>query len=161
MPRRNPGPFEPIGYITRTPAFFRIVGLGGLVLFTIIFLDKAAAHSAGAFIVGLALLAALWIESTLTVCRRCRHFGTWHCAGQAIIAARLFTPLPPGIGQPRVMLHFGLAAIYLIYGLFWIWHGHGIAAGTLFTLWAALFVMSAIPPDGFSWKSAPRSSQAA
>ncbi len=159
MPRRNPGPFEPIVYVIQTPAFFRVVGIGGLVLFTIVFLGKAAMHSAGAFILGLALLAALWIESTLTVCRRCRHFGTWHCAGQGIIAARLFTSLLPGIGQPRVMLHFGLVAIYLIYGLFWMWHG--IAAGILFTLWAALFVMSAIPADGFSWKSAPRSSQAA
>jgi hypothetical protein len=159
MPRRNPGPFEPIIYVIQTPAFFRIVGIGGLILFTIVFLGKAAAHSAGAFIFGLALIAALWIESTLTVCRRCRHFGTWHCAGQAMIAARFFTPLPPGIGQPRVMLHFGLAALYLIYGLFWMWHG--IAAGVLATVWLALFVMSAIPPDGFSWKSAARPSQAA
>ena len=62
MPRRNPGPFEPIVYIIRTPAFFRIVGIGGLLLFTIVFLGKAAAHSAGAFIFGLALLAALWSE---------------------------------------------------------------------------------------------------
>ena len=159
MPRRNPGPFEPIIYIAQTPAFFRIVGIGGLVLFTIIFLGKAAAHSAGAFMFGLALLAALWIESTLTVCRRCRYFGTWHCAGQGILAARLFTPLTPGIGQPRVMLHFGLVALYLIYGLFWMWHG--VATGILFTLWAALFVMSAIPADGFSWKFVPRPSQAA
>ena len=159
MPRRNPGPFEPIRYLIQTPAFFRVVGIGGLVLFTMVFLGKAAAHSAGAFICGLAILAALWLESTLTVCRRCRHFGTWHCAGQAIIAARLFKPLPSGLGQPRMMLHFGLVALYLIYGLFWMWHG--VATGILFTIWAALFVMSAIPADGFSWKSAPRSSQAA
>jgi hypothetical protein len=159
MTRRNPGPFEPIIYIIQTAAFFRIVDIGGLVLFTIVFLGKAAAQSAGAFIFGLALLAALWIESTLTVCRRCRHFRTWHCAGQAMIAARLVTPRPPGIALPRVMLHFVLAAVYLLYGLFWMWHG--IATGILFTLWAVLFVMSAIPPDGFSWKSATRSSQAA
>jgi hypothetical protein len=159
MPRRNPGPFEPIIYIIQTPAFFRIVGIGGLVLFTIIFLSKAATHSAGAFIFGLALLAVLWIESTLTVCRRCRHFGTWHCAGQGIAAARLFSRLTPGVGWPRVMLHFGLVALYLIYGLFWMWHG--IATGIVFTLWVALFVMSTIPADGFSWKSAPRPSQAA
>lgn len=157
MQRRNPGPFEPIIYVIRTPAFFRIVGVGGLVLFTIVFLCKAAVQSAGAFAIGIALLAALWIESSLTICRRCRHFGTWHCGGQAKIVARLFTPLPPGIGQPRAILHFGLIAVYLIYGLFWMWHG--IANGILFTLWAALFVMSAIPSDGFSWKPAPRSSQ--
>ncbi len=159
MPRRNPGPFEPILYVIQTPAFFRVVGIGGLVLFTIIFLGKAAGHSAEAFIFGLAILAALWLESTVTVCRRCRHFGTWHCAGQAMIAARLFTPLPSGLAQPRVILHFALVALYLIYGLFWMWHG--VATGILFTIWAALFVMSAIPADGFSWKSAPRSSQAA
>jgi hypothetical protein len=159
MPRRNPGPFEPILYLIQTPSFFRVVGIGGLVLFTILFLGKAAAHSAGAFIFGLAMLAALWLESTMTACRRCRHFDTWHCAGQGIIAARLFTRLPSGVGQPRVLLHFGLVALYLIYGLFWMWHG--AATGILFTIWAVLFVMSAIPADGFSWKSAPRSAQVA
>ena len=159
MPPRNPGPFEPIRYVLQTPAFFRVVGLGGLLLFTLVFLGKAAAHSAGAFLGGLALLAVVWLESTLTACRRCRHFGTWHCGGQAIVAARLFTPLPPGLGQPRVMLHFALLALFLLYGLFWIWHG--VATGILFTLWAALLVISAIPAAGFSWKSAPRSSQAA
>jgi hypothetical protein len=159
MQRKNPGPFEPIIYVIQTPAFFRIVGIGGLVLFTLIFLGKAASHSAGAFLVGLGLLAALWIESSTTVCRRCRHFGTWHCAGQARIVARLFTPVPPGIGQMRATLHFGLFALYLLYGLFWMWHGVG--SGLLFTLWAALFVISTIPRDGFSWRSAPRSTQAA
>lgn len=159
MQRRNPGPFEPFRYLIQTPAFFRVVGIGGLFLFTIIFLGKAAAHSAGAFIGGLAILAALWLESTTTVCRRCRHFDTWHCAGQGIVAARLFGPLPPGLGQPRVMVHFALVAFYLIYGLFWMWHG--VATGILFTLWAALFVLSAIPAEGFSWRSAPHSSQAA
>jgi hypothetical protein len=34
-------------------------------------------------------------------------------------------------------------------------------AGIVFTLWAALFVISAVPANGFSWKSTPRSSQAA
>jgi len=159
MQRRNPGPFEPIIYVVQTPAFFRVVGIGGLLLFTLIFLSKAADHSAGAFLLGLALLAALWIESTMTVCRRCRHFGTWHCAGQGILAARLFTPRPSRIGQSRAMLHFALLAIYLLYGLFWMWHG--AVTGILSTLWAALFVASAIPRDGFSWKSTPRSSQAA
>lgn len=159
MPRPNPGPFEPIVYVIQTPAFFRVVGIGGLTLFSIIFLGKAAGHGAGAFILGFALLAALWAESTMTVCRRCRHFGTWHCAGQGMITARLFTPLPPGLGQGRMMLHFGLLAAYLLYGLFWVWHG--VVTGIVFTLWVPLFVLSAIPPGGFSWKSATRSSQAA
>jgi hypothetical protein len=159
MPRKNPGPFEPVLYVIHTQVFFRVIGVGGLVLFTLVFLTKAAEHSAGAFVFGLALLAALWAESTLTACGRCRHFGTWHCAGQGMLAARLFTPLLHGIGQPRAMIHFGLLAIYFIDGLFWMWHG--IASGIIFTFWAALFVMSAIPADGFSWKSASRSSQAA
>jgi hypothetical protein len=159
MQRRNPGPFEPILYMIQTPSFFRIVGIGGLLLFTVVALGKAAAHSAGAFILGLALLAALWMESTLTVCRRCRHFGTWHCGGQAIIAARFFNARPPGLGVSRVTLHFGLLALFLLYGLFWMWHG--IAAGILFTLWAAVFLFSAIPAQGFSWRSAPPSSAAA
>lgn len=159
MPRRNPGPFEPIIYLIQTPAFFRIVGIGGLVLFTIVFLAKAAAHSAGAVVIGVALLAVLWIESSLVVCRRCRHFGTWHCGGQAKLVERFFTPQPSGIGERRAKLHFGLLSLYLIYGLFWTWHG--VATGILFTLWAALFVMSAIPAAGFSWKAPSRPSQAA
>jgi hypothetical protein len=159
MARRNPGPFEPIIYLIQTPAFFRIAGIGGLVLFTIVFLCKAAAHSAGAFTIGAALLAAMWIESSMTVCRRCRHFGTWHCGGQAKLVARFFTALPSGIGETRARLHFGLLALYLAYGLFWTWHG--VATGILFTLWAGLFVISAIPAAGFSWKAPSRPSQAA
>ena len=76
-----------------------------------------------------------------------------------MIAARLFGRVAPGVGQPRVWLHFGLIAIYLAYGLFWMWHG--IATGMLFTLWAGLFVMSLNPADGFSWRFAARSMQAA
>jgi hypothetical protein len=159
MPRRNPGPFEPILYLIQTPSFFRIVGLGGLLLFILVALGKAAAHGAGAFTLGLVLLAALWIESSLTVCRRCRHFGTWHCAGQGILAARLFAPRPPGLALARVMLHFAMVAIFLLYGLFWVWHG--IATGILFTLWLPLFLISAIPAQGFSWKSVARPSAAA
>jgi hypothetical protein len=159
MSRKNPGPFEPIIYVIQTPAFFRIVGMGGLVLFTIVFLGKAAAHSAGAFLLGIVLLAALWLESSSTACRRCRHFGTWHCGGQAKLVARFFTPLPPGISQPRALMHFALIGIFLIYGLFWTWHG--VFSGIVFTLWAALFTISAIPAQGFSWKSFTRPSQAA
>ncbi len=159
MPSRNPGPFEPIIYLIQTPAFFRIVGVGGLVMFTIVFLVKAAAHSFGAFTIGFGLFATMWIESSLTVCRRCRHFGTWHCGGQAKIVARLFTPLPSGINESRAMLHLGLLALYLIYGLYWTWHG--VATGILFTLWAVLFVISAIPVNGFSWKAVSRPSHAA
>ena len=159
MPRRNPGPFEPIIYLIQTPAFFRIIGIGGLVVFTIVFLGRAAAHSVGAFAIGLGLLAAVWLESSLTVCRRCRHFGTWHCGGQAKIVERWFTPLPAGLGETRALLHFGLLTLYLIYGLFWMWHG--VASGILFTLWAALLVISAIPANGFSWRAASRPSQAA
>jgi hypothetical protein len=159
MQRRNPGPFEPIIYVIQTPAFFRIVGIGGLILFTLVFLAKAAHHSAGGFVVGVLLLVALWTESSLTVCRRCRHFGTWHCGGQAKLVARLFTPSQSGIGQTRAMVHFALIAAYLLYGLFWTWHG--IASGIIFTIWAALFIISTIPPDGFSWRSASRTTQAA
>jgi hypothetical protein len=59
MPRKNPGPFEPVLYVIHTQVFFRVIGVGGPVLFTLVFLTKAAEHSAGAFVFGLALLAAL------------------------------------------------------------------------------------------------------
>ena len=59
--RRNPGPFEPFIYLLQTPAMFRVVGLGGLILFSIFALSIASGHSAGAAIfvtadVGLSLI---------------------------------------------------------------------------------------------------------
>lgn len=159
MPRRNPGPFEPIRYIIQTPGFFRVFGIGGLVLLTIVALVRAAAHGAGSVLLGLVLLGGLWAESTFTVCRRCRHFGTWHCAGQGMITARLVGKAAPGISEARATLHFVLVGLYLAYGLFWAWHG--IATGVIFTIWAPLFLLSAIPAGGFSWRTARQPSQAA
>ncbi len=159
MPRPNPGPFEPIVYVIQTPAFFRIIGMGGLALFTIAALRRAAAHGGFGLPLGLILLAALWGEASVNVCRRCRHFDTWHCLGQAKLVARIFSPLPPGLDAGRTLLHFSLAGLYLAYLFFWMWHT--AIAGIFITLWTPLFLLSAIPPGGFSWRAAGRPSKAA
>jgi hypothetical protein len=150
MARPNPGPFEPVIYVIQTPMFFRIVGMGGLVLFVVLSLAIAAAHGAGYFFIGLVLFTANWLDLTVGMCRRCRHYGTWHCGGQGMIVARLFSRSSTLIGDLRMRAHFILTALLLLYCLFWLWHS--ILLGIIFTIWVPLAAISAIAPNGFSWR---------
>jgi hypothetical protein len=159
MARLNPGPFEPVVYVLQTPLAFRVLGVGGLALFTLSFLTIAARHGAGYAMVGLVLLGAFWFESSITVCRRCRFYGTWHCGGQGMLVAKLFAARPRGIPDARLYLHAALVIGLVMYGLFWIWHSPML--GTLFTLWLPLAVLSAIAPNGFSWRHPPAQPKAA
>jgi hypothetical protein len=149
--RPNPGPFEPLFYFLQTPMVYRIVGIGGFVLFSLSFLAIASDHSGGALLLGLLLLAAFWLESSVNICRRCRFYGTWHCVGQGMAVSKLFAPARGGIGEPGVMLHAAVAAIYVLYGLFWMWHEPLL--GFLFTLWVPVAFISATTPTGFSWRA--------
>jgi len=149
--RPNPGPLEPFFYVLQTRTSFRMLGIVGLVLFTVLFLSIAAAHGASYLVLGLLLLAALWFESSVSVCRRCRFYGTWHCLGQAVVVSRMFPRLEDRLGEPRVALHAALAAAYVGYGMFWMWHRPLL--GLLFTLWAPLAFISATSPSGFSWRA--------
>jgi hypothetical protein len=149
MPRPNPGPFEPIVYFMQTPAFFRVAGVGGFAVFAIMSLSIAATHGLGYFLIGLTLLAVTWLDLGVAMCRRCRHYGTWHCAGQGMVAARLFARQSSRIGRVRASVHFCLMALFLSYGLFWLWHS--ILLGLIFTLWLPVAILSAIAPNGFSW----------
>lgn len=153
MIRPNPGPFEPLVYFLQKPIAFRVIGVGGFALFTIVALGEAAAHGLTALVVGLILLGVVWLESSLGVCRRCRFYGTWHCLGQGMLVSRLFAAASPGVTQGRLGLHITLMATYLLYGLFWLWHSPLL--GLLFTLWMPLALISAVPPDGFSWQGRP------
>ncbi|MBF6567740.1 MAG: hypothetical protein IVW54_02555 [Candidatus Binataceae bacterium] len=153
MPRANPGPFEPIVYLIQSPVFYRVVGLGGFALFTIVALAIAAAHGFGYLLAGLILFAANWYDMSYSICRRCRFYGTWHCAGQGMLVARMFSPLNDAIGEWRMRLHFLLTAIVLVYGLYWVWHFP--ALGILFTLWLPIAGLSATSPGGFSWRARP------
>jgi hypothetical protein len=149
MARPNPGPFEPLIYFLQTPASFRIIGMGGLALFTLLFLYQAA-HSGDRYVAyGLFLLAALWLESGSGPCRSCQHYGTWHCAGQGVAVSMLFAPRRTRISAPRAYLHVALASVYILYGLFWLWHAPLL--GFLFTLWVPAAAISAIAPNGYSW----------
>ncbi len=149
--RPNPGPFEPFIYLLQTPISFRIFGVGGFALFTIFALSRAATHSASALALGLALLGALWIESTVNICRRCRFYGTLHCLGQGMLTARLLPRIDRAVSEPGVMLHAALVAVYIVYGLFWLWHSRLL--GFAFTLWLPVAFISATTPAGFSWRA--------
>lgn len=149
--RLNPGPFEPLVYLLQTPVMFRVVGLGGLVLFSILAFSIAAEHSTGAAIFGLVLMGALWFESSTDVCRRCRFYGTWHCLGQGMLVSKLFSRIDTRLGETRTMLHGGLLGAYLIYGLFWLWHEPML--GFIFTLWVPIALITATSPTGFSWRA--------
>jgi hypothetical protein len=149
--RLNPGPFEPLIYLLQRPVSFRIVGVGGFALFTVMALSHAAAHGAAALALGLVLLGSLWIESTANICRRCRFYGTWHCLGQGMLTARILPRIDRGVSEPGVMLHASLGAAFVIYGLFWLWHSPLV--GFAFTIWLPFAFVTATTPSGFSWRA--------
>ncbi|HTW88725.1 MAG TPA: hypothetical protein VMD75_12030 [Candidatus Binataceae bacterium] len=154
MQRLNPGPFEPLVYVIQSPGFFRAIGLGGFALFTIFSLAIAATHGFIYFAVGLILFLANWYDLSISICRRCRFYGTWHCLGQGMLVSRIFPRLDPPIADFRVLLHFALTTLFLLYGLFWLWHSVGL--GILFTIWLPIAALSAMHPGGFSWRLRPR-----
>jgi hypothetical protein len=160
MPRINPGPFEPFIYFVQTRPFYRLIAVGGFALFTVLALREAALNGGTPAVLVLAgLFVANWIDMSLAMCRRCRHYATWHCGGQAIVVSKLFARRMPGVGNARVALHLILTAAFLLYGLFWMWHS--IALGVIFTLWMPLAALSAIAPGGFSWRKGAPVSKAA
>jgi hypothetical protein len=150
--RANPGPFEPFVYLLQTPLTFRLLGIGGLALFSIFAFTIAAAHSGTtAVLLGLILLGALWCESSTRICRRCRFYATWHCLGQAMLVSQLFRRIEGGISEPGVMLHAVLAAAYLSWAMVWLWHRPLL--GVLYTIWLPLALISTTTPQGYSWRA--------
>jgi hypothetical protein len=151
MRRLNPGIFEPLVYLIQKPQSFRLVGLGGLLLFSLLMLFQAFSHGVTYGIAGLLLMAALWLESSLTACRRCRYYGNWHCLGQGVLAAKVLPRVSTGAGERLFQLHLVTLGIYLAYGLFWLWHAPIL--GIIFTLWVPLLLISVQAPNGFSWRA--------
>jgi hypothetical protein len=149
--RSNPGPFEPFIYLLQTRASYRILGLGGLAILSILAFSIAAAHGAPAVLLGLILLGALWYESSANICRRCRFYGTWHCLGQGMIVARLYSRIGSGVSEGGVILHAAAAAAYALWLMFWLWH-HPML-GVLATLWLPLALISTTTPQGYSWRA--------
>jgi hypothetical protein len=151
MRRYNPGIFEPLVYLVQKPQSFRLIGVGGLILFTVLMLYQAFNHGAGYGLAGLFLFGVLWLESSLTACRRCRHYGSWHCLGQGMLVSKIFPQVQGGAGEVRYQAHLATLGVYLIYGLFWLWHVPVL--GLIFTLWVPLLLLSADAPNGFSWRA--------
>ena len=149
--RLNPGPFEPFVYMLQTPLVFRVVGLGGFVLFSILALSIAGEHGAGAAIFGLVLMSALWYEASTNICRRCRFYATWHCLGQGMLVSRLFSRIDDRLSESGTMLHGALLAAFFTYELFWLWHAPML--GFIFTLWIPIALITATAPAGFSWRA--------
>ena len=145
--RSNPGPFEPFVYLLQTPAMFRIVGLGGLALFSILALLIAGEHGAGAALFGLLLMGVLWFEASTNICRRCRFYGTWHCLGQGMLVSKLFSRNDTKLGESGTMLHSALLAAFFAYGLFWLWHEPML--GFIFSLHLDVSCGHAVLPDFF------------
>jgi hypothetical protein len=130
---------------------FRVIGLGGFVLFSILALSIAGAHGAGAAILGLVLMGALWYEASTNICRRCRFYGTWHCLGQGMLVSRLFSRIDERLGESGTMLHGALLAAFFTYEMFWLWHEPML--GFIFTLWIPIALVTATAPAGFSWRA--------
>lgn len=149
--RLNPGPFEPFVYMLQTPGMFRVVGMGGLVLFAFSSLSIAADHSGAALIFGLVLMGALWYEASTSICRRCRFYGTWHCLGQGMLVSKMFSQIDTPLSDSGTMLHSALLAAFFLYGLFWLWHEPML--GFIFTLWVPIALVTATSPAGFSWRA--------
>jgi hypothetical protein len=156
----NPGPFEPFIYFVQTRPFYRLVALGGFVLFTTLALREAALNG-----------------------------GAVPCfvlAGPVRGQLARYEPrdVPPVPALPDLALRgtggFGLQALrpqaagrerrardassdthrrLPFYGLFWLWHS--IALGVIFTPWVPLAAVSAVAPGGFSWRKAAPVSEAA
>lgn len=151
MRRLNPGVFEPLVYLVQKPESFRLIGLGGFVLFSLVMLVQAFGHGAGYGLLGLLLLAGLWLESSLTACRRCRHYGTLHCLGQGLMVSKIFPRVSGGASELQFQAHLAMLGAYVLYGLFWLWHAPLL--GLVFTLWVPLFLISASVRNGFSWRA--------
>ena len=149
--RVNPGPFEPLVYFLQTPAIFRLLGLGGHAVFAILTLLIATRQDPIYGAIFLILLAGFWYESSISVCRRCRFYGTWHCLGQGMLVSRLFARVESGLSELRMHLHGLLLTIVALYELFWLWHRPTL--GLLFTLWLPLAFISATTPRGWSWRA--------
>jgi len=103
--RFNPGPFEPVVYLLQKPAMFRAIGLGGLLLFTMLAFSIAGSHGgAGALMLGLVLLGALANE---------HRDGRWLFGVGAVVASTVwFTTL--GFGARRLRRLFATPAAWRI-----------------------------------------------
>jgi hypothetical protein len=105
----------------------------------------------------LAMLAAWWLEASLTVCRRCRHYGTWHCAGQGMLVSKIFAKKPSGLPKWRIVAHLLADVVVFFSPLPFLWKTIG-AYAFIAIAWLLFTGVAAFPTQGPS-HSLPESTQ--
>jgi hypothetical protein len=101
-----------------------------------------------------AVLLGWWFEASLTVCRRCRHYGTWHCAGQGMIVSKVFSKRPAGLPLWRVVAHFAADAVAFFYPQYWLVTQLGWGYALASWLYLVFLVVAATPRKGASYAKA-------
>ena len=94
---------------------------------------------------------AWWVEASLTVCRRCKHYGTWHCAGQGMLVSKLFSRRPAGLPRWRIVAHFVLDAIAFLFPQYWIITRLGGWVSLLSMLFLVFMIVASVPRKGASY----------
>jgi hypothetical protein len=93
---------------------------------------------------------AWWFEASLTVCRRCRHYGTWHCMGQGMLVSRLFRRRTDTISRLTLARHALLDLVFFAVPVYGFWRFRPEAA-VLAMAWIAIAAVSAWPKGGISY----------
>lgn len=134
------------------PKTFRLL-LSSFPLYAIIAVISLWERGIFPLLAWVGIIVAWWFEASLTVCRRCRHYGTWHCAGQGMLVSKVFSRRPPGLPRWRIVAHFLADAVVFFFPQPWIYwrFGLGVCAAT----WAylLLLVVAAFPREGASYNS--------
>lgn len=92
-----------------------------------------------------------WLEAGLTVCVRCKHYGTWHCAGQGMLVSKVFSRRPPGLPRWRIVAHFVTDAIAFFFPQYWIVTRLGWGIAALTWLYLVFMIVASVPKNGPSY----------
>jgi hypothetical protein len=99
-----------------------------------------------------AILAVWWFEAASTVCVRCRHYGTWHCAGMGMLVSKVMRRRPPGVPRWRVIFHFSVDAVAFFFPIPWIYWRFGAAGVALALAYLVFIVVASVPKSGPSYQ---------
>lgn len=92
-----------------------------------------------------------WLEASLTVCRRCKHYGTWHCAGQGMLVSKVFSKKPAGLPKWRIVAHFVTDAVAFFFPQYWIITQLGLGVAALTWAFLIFMIVASVPRSGASY----------